>query len=81
MVNSQVSQINGTQQSKKSCNILTVQETAEYLRVSRSTIWRWCKDGTLSSAFKIGRNWRVHRSEVEGIIGQSLTLSDKLTGI
>jgi excisionase family DNA binding protein len=49
--------------------LLTVQEAAEHLRVSRSTIWRWCRDGTLSSAFKIGRNWRIHRSEVEEILG------------
>lgn len=51
---------------------MTVQEAAANLRVSRSTIWRWCKDGTFSSAFKVGRNWRVHRSEVEEIIGQYL---------
>jgi excisionase family DNA binding protein len=56
-----------------SATLLTVPEAAEHLRVSRSTIWRWCRDGTLSSAFKIGRNWRIHRSEVEGIIGQGLT--------
>ena len=53
-------------------NIMTVPEAADCLRVSRSTIWRWCRDGTLSSAFKIGRNWRIHRSEVEQIIGGKL---------
>lgn len=53
-------------------NILTVQEAAAYLRVSRSTVWRWCKEGALTSAFKVGRNWRIHRAEVEKIIGQSL---------
>lgn len=50
--------------------LLTVQEAAASLRVSRSTVWRWCRDGTLSSAFKIGRNWRIHRSELERILGQ-----------
>lgn len=53
--------------------LMTVQEAADRLRVSRSTIWRWCRDGTLSSAFKIGRTWRIHRSEVEQIVGQPLT--------
>jgi excisionase family DNA binding protein len=52
--------------------LLTVQEAADNLRVSRSTIWRWCRDGTLSSAFKVGRNWRIRQSEVEKIMGQSL---------
>ena len=50
-------------------DILTVGEAAIMLRVSRSTIWRWCQNGTLRSAFKVGRNWRLHRAELEEIIG------------
>lgn len=61
---------------KSNITILTVPEAADYLRVSRSTIWRWCRDGTLSSAFKVGRNWRIHRTEVEEIIGQGPLKSD-----
>lgn len=52
-------------------NVLTVQETAEQLRVSRATVWRWCKDGTLASAFRIGRNWRIQQVEIERIMEQS----------
>jgi len=52
--------------------LLTVPEVAEHLRVSRSTVWRWCKDGTLTTAFKVGRNWRIHRVEVEQFIDQGL---------
>lgn len=51
--------------------ILTVPEVAEYLKVSRTTVWRWCNAGKLS-AFKAGRGWRVHRSEVEKIVGRKL---------
>ena len=51
--------------------ILTVQEVANYLKVSRSTVWRWCNQGRLM-AFKAGHGWRVHRSEVERMIGQKL---------
>ncbi len=51
--------------------ILTVEEMAKYLKVSRSTVWRWCNQGKVS-AFKIGRGWRVHRSEVEKIVGYKL---------
>ena len=50
--------------------ILTVQEIADYLKVSRSTVWRWCNQGKLR-AFKIGHGWRVHRSEVEKIMQYS----------
>lgn len=47
--------------------IWTVREVADYLKVSRTTIWRWCHQGKLP-AFKIGRGWRVHRSEVEKLM-------------
>ena len=49
--------------------ILTVSEVADFLKVSRTTVWRWCKHGNLP-AFKIGRSWRIHRSVVERIISQ-----------
>ena len=44
--------------------ILTVREVAEYLKLSRTTIWRWCHEGKLK-AFKVGRSWRIHQSEIE----------------
>ncbi len=47
--------------------ILTVQEVAEYLKVSRTTVWRWCNKGKLP-AFKAGRSWRVHRSEIKKMV-------------
>lgn len=50
-------------------DILTVGEAAGILRVSRSTVWRWCQNGTLRTAFKVGRNWRLRRAEVEEIMG------------
>lgn len=51
--------------------ILTVQEVADYLKVSRTTVWRWCNAGKLLG-FKVGRGWRIHRSELERIVEQSL---------
>ena len=51
--------------------ILTVQEVADYLKLSRTTIWRWCNEGKLR-AFKVGRGWRIHRLEVEKMVGQNL---------
>lgn len=50
-------------------DILTVQEVANYLKVSRSTVWRWCNQGKML-AFKAGHGWRVHRMELEKIVGQ-----------
>ncbi len=50
--------------------ILTVKEVAEYLKVSRTTVWRWCNQKKLP-AFKVGRGWRVRQCEVEKLIGQN----------
>lgn len=43
--------------------LLTVNEVADYLRVSRVTAWRWCQQG-LIPAFRIGRIWRIPRDEL-----------------
>ena len=51
--------------------ILTLSEIAEYLKVSRTTVWRWCSEGKLQ-AFRLGRNYRVHRAELERHVGQNL---------
>lgn len=48
--------------------LLTIQEVADYLKVSRSTVWRWCNQGKLL-AYKAGRGWRVRRSDVEKMLG------------
>lgn len=41
--------------------VLTVQEVADYLKVSQTTVWRWCQSGKLP-AFRVGHQWRI-RSE------------------
>ncbi|MBI1881213.1 MAG: helix-turn-helix domain-containing protein [Chloroflexi bacterium] len=56
--------------------ILTVQEVADYLKVSRSTVWRWCNQGRLR-AFKAGHGWRVHRVAVEKLIGHKIERVDE----
>ena len=43
--------------------MLTVVEVATYLRISRVTVWRWCKQG-LIPAIRVGRGWRIHRDDL-----------------
>jgi len=43
--------------------ILTVNEVATYLRVSRVTVWRWCQQGIIPAS-QVGRNWRIHRDDL-----------------
>lgn len=52
--------------------ILTLAEVADYLRVSHSTVWRWCQTNKLP-AFRVGRGWRVRFSSLEQLIDQSTT--------
>jgi len=52
--------------------ILTVQEIAQYLKLSRTTIWRWCSEGKLD-AFKVGRSWRIRRSALDDIMLRPLS--------
>ena len=54
-------------------DIMTVREVASFLRVSRITVWRMCSTGELE-AFRVGREWRVDRSQVEKLVGHATGL-------
>jgi len=49
--------------------ILTPEEAAAYLKVSRYTVLRWCRQGRLP-AFQIGRGWRVRKERLDQLIQQ-----------
>jgi excisionase family DNA binding protein len=44
-------------------DLMTVREVADYFRVSRVTVWRWCQDGVIP-AFRIGRTWRIRYDDL-----------------
>jgi excisionase family DNA binding protein len=46
-----------------SVNVMTLQEVADYLRVTRSTIHRLLKRNEIP-AFRIGRHWRFNVEEI-----------------
>jgi len=43
--------------------MLTPNEVAEFLKVPVTTIWRWCREGTLP-AVKIGKYWRIPQNDL-----------------
>jgi excisionase family DNA binding protein len=47
--------------------LLTPEETAEYLRVNPQTIYRLLRRGKLPGA-KVGHQWRVRRSDLESFL-------------
>jgi excisionase family DNA binding protein len=59
-------------QDQTPAEVLTVTEIAGYLRVSETTVWRWCSTGKLP-AFRIGRSWRVRRTDLERHIKQAVS--------
>jgi excisionase family DNA binding protein len=52
-----------SQDASRQNELMTAQEVADYFRVSRVTVWRWCKEGIIP-AFRIGRNWRIRRDKL-----------------
>lgn len=44
--------------------ILTVTETAAYLKISRSTVYRLLRRGTIP-AFRVGCDWRFRKAEID----------------
>ena len=52
--------------------MLTPEEVAESLRITRQTVYSLIKAGDLS-ARKIGGQWRIPRSELDRLVGERET--------
>ncbi len=44
--------------------ILTIEEVAEYLRLTPQTIYKWAQEGRIPAA-KLGKEWRFRRSLID----------------
>lgn len=49
--------------------VLTLQEVADFLKVSPMTVYRRIDDGQLK-AFKLGKAWRIRREDLDAFIDQ-----------
>ena len=47
--------------------LLTFQEAMAYLKISRSTMYRFLRDGTLRG-FKVGAHWRFNKEQLKGCL-------------
>ena len=52
-------------------DILTVDETAEYLKVPVSQIYMLVKLDDFP-AFKVGKHWRIHKNKLDSWIGEQI---------
>jgi excisionase family DNA binding protein len=51
---------------------LTLPELAERLQVSRRTVYRWIKDGSLN-AYQFGREYRITESDLKDFLERRRT--------
>ncbi|AKJ65277.1 PTS sugar transporter subunit IIA [Kiritimatiella glycovorans] len=52
-------------------NIMTLEEVAEYLRVSERTVYDWAQKGVLPGG-KLGTAWRFRRADIEDWVNRRL---------
>ncbi len=53
---------------------MTLEEVADYLRLSKDTLYRMAKSGKIPAS-KVGTQWRFRRSEVEAWLDQNSNVS------
>ena len=61
-------------------DLLSVDDVAGYLEVSKATIYHWCRQGRLP-CLKIGKSWRIRRAALKEFLShseRSATLSGQL---
>jgi excisionase family DNA binding protein len=58
--------------------LLDAESVAEYLGVTPTTVWRWCREGSLP-CMKIGKHWRIRRESLDSFLERS-ERSESLVG-
>ena len=49
-------------------SILTADEVAQYLKLSKITVYKLAKDGAIPG-FRVGGSWRFSKSSIEKLMG------------
>lgn len=60
--------------------IMTVEEVAEYLRVSERTVYEWAQKGEIPSG-KLGTSWRFKRGDIERWVNQRLARGKRASSV
>src|SRR5215207_4814049 len=55
--------------STEMMELLGAEEVAALLGVKETTVWRWCREGTLP-CLKVGKHWRLRREALESFLKQ-----------
>lgn len=60
--------------------LLTFKEAMNYLRVSRSTLYRLMWSGQLTG-HKVGSTWRFYREDLRACVGREVPMSSASTSV
>jgi len=50
-------------------SVLTIDELSEYLKISKSTLYKLAQEGSIPSQ-KVGKHWRFHKDAVDDWLRQ-----------
>ena len=67
-------------ENKQFGDVLTLAETADYLKMSRPTIYLYVRQGKLP-AKKLGNRWRFSREALQRFLDEMPEASKKIKGI
>jgi excisionase family DNA binding protein len=56
---------------KDASDIMTVQEVAEFLKLSKITVYKLVKKGAIPG-FRVGNSWRFRREDIVEIVSQQM---------
>ncbi len=65
------------EEKEKKIDVLTVDEVANLLKLSKITIYRLIKTGEIP-AYKVGASWRVNREDLEAYIESRKRMVSKI---
>lgn len=53
--------------------LMTAEEVAEYMQVSKNTVWRWIRDGELTAISIASQRYRIREEDLEAFIKERET--------
>ena len=53
---------------KQTDSVMTIEDLAAYLKLSKSTLYKLCQDGKVPGQ-KVGRHWRFHKAVIDRWLG------------
>jgi len=61
--------------SKQPDTVMTIDDLAEYLKLSKSTLYKLCQAGKVPGQ-KVGRHWRFHKAVIDRWLGDQEQTSE-----